>query len=417
MLLPALAWAAGGGDSPTEVSLALYGLAFVTGLGTSLTPCVYPMIPIVVGVFGARDEAVTRRKAFVLASCYVLGMAVVNAALGVGFALAGNAGAAGQLLANPWVVFPVVALYVAMALSMFGLFEIRLPYALQQRLNGVGGAGFGGAFSLGMVGGITAAPCAGPAVVFMLGLVASTGDVVNGMGLMVTYALGFGVLFFAVAVFAMSLPKSGSWMDAVKSIMGIALLVVSFYFLRPVVPAVARFTDITTVWLLASLGITALGFIIGAAHKSFYGPRSEKLQKALGIALATAGLVAAMNWALTPKNPLDWRKTDTAALAEAKTAGKGVIVDFRAEWCAPCKEYEAITFSDPLVHAEIGERFVPVKIDMTDPDEATQAIADRYGAEGLPDVLVLDAEGKELMRFREFVGPTEFLSALKQVEL
>lgn len=247
-----------------------YLLAFAFGFLTSLTPCVYPMIPITVAVFGAKGEAVSRRKAFALASCYVLGMGLLYAALGTGFALAG--GRAGTLLANPWVVVPIAVLLVALAASLFGAFEIRLPMAMQQRLNQVGGQGYGGAFGMGLVGGLVAAPCTGPFLAGMLGFVATTGNWIAGSTLLFTYALGVGVLFLAIALTSMSLPRSGAWMETIKNIGGVALVVVALYFLRPVAPVLGELTEPTVPHLLGWIGMVVCGVALGALHRPFRVP-------------------------------------------------------------------------------------------------------------------------------------------------
>lgn len=412
--VPALALAAdGGADIAAEGWLAAYLLAFTAGIGTSLTPCVFPMIPIIVGVFGARDQAVNRRRATLLASCYVLGMGLLYSALGVVFALLGKT--FGTILANPWVVFPIVGLYALLAASMFGAFELRLPYALQQRLNSVGGTGYGGAFGLGLVGGLTAAPCTGPILAGIMGFVFESQNVFAGFSLMFTYALGMGVLFFAVAVFAVSLPKSGSWMETVKSVGGIALIVAGAYFLRPVIPALGRLTSPEYGFLIGAATLAIIGFGIGAAHLSFHGSAGERVRKAIGISLAVVGLVGAVNWALTPRNPLPWRTDVPAALAEAQSAGKGILLDFSAEWCAPCKELEKITFSDPAVYEEIERRFIPVKVDMTTETPDNKKLSDSYAAATLPAVILLAPDGSEVSRVVAMMGPDEFLARLKNV--
>ena len=247
-----------------------YALAFAFGFLTSLTPCVYPMIPITVAVFGARDDSVGKRKAFLLATAYVFGMGILYALLGTVFALVG--GRAGTLLSNPWVVGPIALLLLGFAASLFGAFEIRLPYSLQNRLNRVGGKGYGGAFGMGLVGGLVAAPCTGPFLAGMLGFVAATGNWVAGSTLLFTYALGVGVLFWAIAMTSMSLPKSGQWMDGIKSIGGLALVVVALYFLRPIVPSLRGVAAPTPVTLFAAVGLVVLGLALGAVHRPFRRP-------------------------------------------------------------------------------------------------------------------------------------------------
>ena len=384
------------------------------GLAASLTPCVYPMIPIVVGVFGARDEAVTRRKAFALATAYVLGMGVVFTSLGILFALIGKAGDQGTVLANPWVVLPLVAVYVVLAASMFGAFELNLPVGMQQRLARVGGKGYGGAFGMGMVGGFTAAPCTGPFLAGMLGWVAVTGDVVRGASMLFSFALGMGVLFWIIAATSVSLPKSGRWMDWVKSAGGIALLVVSIYFLRPIVPALEEIGSSNPILLAAGLLLVAVGLVVGAVHLSFHGGAAERARKAAGVLVVVVGSVAVMSWMLTPERKLPWHTDEAAAFAEAKASGKGVMIDFAATWCKPCGKMETDTFAEDAVYQAILADFVPLKFDVTKGTDQDEDRQERYGAETLPAVILLDAEGKELARAKDFMGPREFLELLRR---
>lgn len=250
-----------------------YLLAFAFGFLTSLTPCVYPMIPITVAVFGARDESVSRRKAFLLATSYVFGMGLLYAVLGTGFALAG--GRAGTLLSNPWVVVPITILLVTLAVSLFGAFELRLPLSVQNRLNQVGGRGVGGAFGMGLVGGLVAAPCTGPFLAGMLGFVATTGNWIAGSTLLFTYALGVGVLFWAIAITSLSLPKSGQWMEAIKSIGALALIVVALYFLRPLFSGLRGLTEPTAGYLAGAILLVLIGLVLGAVHLPFRVPRRD----------------------------------------------------------------------------------------------------------------------------------------------
>src|SRR5512139_5555 len=188
-----------------EGSLLAFGVAFAGGIATSLTPCVYPLIPITVSIFGAR-KAGSRREAMTLSGLYVLGIAAMYSALGVGAALTGRA--FGSVMQNPWVIGLVALVLAAMAASMFGAFELRLPSSWQARLNTVGGAGRAGAFAMGLVSGIVAAPCTGPVLTAALAFVAAKGSVAFGLGIMFAYALGLGLLFFVIGTFSISLPKS-----------------------------------------------------------------------------------------------------------------------------------------------------------------------------------------------------------------
>lgn len=390
-----------------------YLFSFGFGFLTSLTPCVYPMIPIVVGVFGARDEAVTRRRAFLLATSYVLGLGVLYAVLGVTFALIGKQ--SGSVLANPWVVVPVVGIYLALAASMFGAFDINLPSGLQQRLARVGGRGVFGAFGMGLVGGLTAAPCTGPFLAGMLGFVASTRDVLVGSTLLFSYAVGMGVLFWVIAIFTVSLPRSGRWMEAVKSVGGIALLAVAIHFLKPIVPAIAHWSRPDLTFLLGAVGLIGAGVLLGAVHLSFRSGWRARARKTLGLVLAVVGITFVVNWALTPDRVLAWRDDESAAFAEARATGKRVMIDFAADWCLPCKELEQ-TFGAEGVFEAIQAGYIPLKFDVSAGSEADVERQSRYGTATLPAVIFLAADGRELLRLDRAVRPDEFQQFLRRVD-
>ena len=413
LLLPAVAFAQSGGEFESlraQGMLFAYLGVFAAGFLTSLTPCVYPMITITVGIFGAR-ESTSRLRAFGLATMYVLGMVVMFSGLGVIFALSGRASGSGFLLASPYVVIPIVVLYVALAASMFGAFELNLPPSLQAKLSGVGGKGWIGAFLMGLVGGLTAAPCTGPMLAGLLAFIATTRSVALGITFMSTYAIGMGVLFWLIATFALSLPKSGRWMEVVKAIGGIALLAVGFYFLRPIIPALTRLTSPSDAFLMSAAAVVLAG--IGGIY--LYLKRKHIGWKVAGIALTTVGAAMAINWYSTPKKPLTWRTDREVAIAEARASGKPALVDFAAEWCKPCKKFETDIFSDPAVHAELEGRFMPVKYDVTEGSDADVAAQDEWKAAELPTVILLGPDGAERHRFRSLPSRDEFLSAIKAV--
>ncbi len=405
-LLPTVAQADEGAEFAKTLEkgwLWAYLASFGTGVVTSLTPCVYPMIPITVAVFGSKDEGTSRAKAFVLASCYVSGMGVLFAVLGVSFALAG--GQAGSLLADPKVIVPLAILLVILATSLFGAFEIRLPYAIQNRLNTVGGKGYGGAFGMGLVGGLVAAPCTGPFLAGMLIWVASTGNAIVGGTLLFTYALGVGVLFFVLAVTSMSIPKSGAWMDGIKSFGGIGLLGVAIHFLRPVWPAIddASTAAISAIGsptglLLVGVAIGVAGVALGSIHLSFHGSPATKARKGLAVALTVVGITAGVSGVLVPDRILEWRHDEKVAFADAKAEDKGVLIDFGASWCAPCKIIEKV-FGEKAVFTALNNDFIPLKFDVSDGTDTDEALQKRYQATTLPAVLFLDSDGNELLRY------------------
>jgi thiol:disulfide interchange protein DsbD len=386
--------------------------ALTAGLLTALTPCVYPMIPITISIFGAKT-GVSRARALALATFYVAGIAVMFGTLGTVFALLGKA--FGTFLANPWVIVPLAMFFFAMGLSMFGAFELALPMSLQGRLSRVGGRGFGGAFLMGLVGGIIAAPCTGPPLAGILAYVATTHDALYGFVLLATYAVGIGLPFWALAGFSMSLPRSGPWMDSVKSVFGIALFTAALYYLKNVVPALAAWTGQTPRFLIGALVLVAAGLAAGAVHLSFHDAAARRVRKGVGVALATVGLFAITNYVLTPKESvaLRWLHAEPEALADAQTQHRPLLIDFMASWCLPCKEFELKVFSDPRVAAEM-QAFTLLKVDLTreDDEPALSAIKKKYGADTLPAIRLVGPDGAVRGRANQLMTAEEFRALL-----
>jgi thioredoxin:protein disulfide reductase len=304
---------------------------------------------------------------------------------------------------------------VAMAASMFGAFELSLPSGLQQRLATIGGRGFGGAFLMGLVGGLIAAPCTGPPLAGMLAYVATSRDAFRGFFLLATYAAGIGVPFWLIAGFSMQLPKSGRWMETVKSVFGIALLVAALYYLKFVVPALADITGRTWAFVGGALLAIALGVAIGGVHLNFSGGGARVLRKGLGVALAVVGLFGLTNYVLTPKLELAWNKSEAAAIATARAEGKPLVIDFMADWCVPCRELEVQVFSNPQVAGELS-KFTLLKVDLSreDEDEALTKLREKYGVENLPAVRVVAPTGKVTGGINSLVTVPEFLDVLSR---
>lgn len=402
----------------SEGSILAFAAAFAGGAATSLTPCVYPLIPITVSIFGAR-KAGSRREAIGLSALYVLGIASMYSALGVGAALTGKA--FGSVMQNPWVMAFVALVLATLAASMFGAFELRLPSAWQARLSTVGGAGKAGAFGMGLVSGIIAAPCTGPVLAAALTFVAAKGSIPFGFAIMFVYALGIGLLFFLIGAFSLSLPKSGPWMETVKSAFGVALLAAAGVFLLDAFPSVKAQFGAARAGAIAAAAAAAAGVLAGALHAGFGGSTAARFAKVAGIVLLVGGIVYADGASDARERRraeagLAWLHDEGAALALARREGRPVIIDFWADWCAACKELDRGAWADPRVRAEAA-RFVAVKLDGTDDSDAFQKVTAKYGVVGMPTVVFIDPLGREVPeRVTAAVAGEEMLATLRRVD-
>jgi thiol:disulfide interchange protein DsbD len=364
---------------------------FVGGLALNLTPCVYPVIPLTVGYFG-NQAAGSRGTRFGLAGLYVLGMATMYSVLGVAAALSGRL--FGSMLQNPWVLAAIAAALVAMALSMFGVWEIRMPTTLMNRAGARAGAA--GAFGMGLFVGVVAAPCVGGFIVGLLAFVAARQDPFLGFLFFFTLSIGLGLPYLFLAAYSgriARLPRAGEWMDGVKKVFGWVLLAMAAYFLRSVLPQpFGR-------WLLPTvLGIGAVAILV------------SRLGLKWPVRAVAAALLVAIAIFFVPRELRGWQPY----AAEAVGAGRPVVIDFSAEWCLPCLELEKKTFSDARVRAALGSRAL-LKADMTKlgSPEAI-ALSERYAILGVPTIIFLDANGKERqdLRLVGFENADRFLERL-----
>lgn len=394
--------------STLEKSSLLLSLLFVFlgGLALNLTPCVYPLIPITVGYFGGQAEGKTS-KLVMMGLLYVLGMALTYSVIGVVTALSGAV--FGALLQNTFVIVVIALIFVLLSLSMFGVYEFQLPNWLVMKAGGAKGGLFG-AFFMGLTMGIVAAPCIGPFVLGLVTYVAAKADVFTGFLLFFVLALGLGLPYFILAIFSgkiKQLPKAGEWMEGVKHIFGLLLLGMAVYFVSPILPKeVAHY-------LLPLFGIIASVYLlfVDKLANNLKGFRVFKTLFALVILVLSV-------FALLPseKKSIDWQKFSDEKLKQAAVAGNPVIVDFYADWCIPCKELDAVTFSNSKVIEE-SKRFTGLKADMTKSvAPEVDALRTKFKIVGVPTILVINSDGKEVKRFTGFIKADEFLNVLKQVK-
>lgn len=390
--------------------------AFVGGLLTAATPCVYPMIAITVSIFGAR-EATSRKQAALLSTSFVLGIVALFTPLLVGAALTGTI--FGSWLASPWVNVGMAALLAALAASMFGAFEMVLPSSVMQRLTTVGGIGYGGAFLLGLVSAIVAAPCTGPVLGAVLVWIGQSRNVLLGSVVGASFALGLGLPFWLVGTFAMSLPKGGKWMLGVKSLFGTVMLVVALHFLKNAFPALKTWARPDAAFIGMAVVPILVGVAMGAIHLAWNdGGLAVKARKGLGIGLTVTGGFLAWTAIDLPRGSLTWERSEVQAVAKAKTERRPMMIDFTADWCAACQEIARETFADPRVrNRALTGNFVTLQIDASRVDSPeVDEIMGKYKVVGLPTVVIMDSNGVERRRFREFVGPDSFLAALEGVK-
>jgi thioredoxin:protein disulfide reductase len=387
-----------------------YIVVFLGGLLTALTPCVFPLIPITVSIFGAKKTK-TKTESALLSGLYVIGIAVTYTGLGLLAAVTGTA--FGSVMGNRWIVTAVAALFVAFSLAMFDLIEIAVPSRVLGRVSRVGGEGRVGAFGMGAVAGIIAAPCTGPILAAVLTFAATTQKLFLGGSLLFVYAIGIGLPFFIVGTFAVSLPKSGTWMETVKRIFGIVMLVVAWYFLQDAfeILKVPVLNTSASRMYAAGTAVLCLAVYVSMELRSKDYRFVKILLGACVVVFAHLAITSTIRSEIPTYTAEQWSSQGKTVLAQAQKAHKPVMIDFSASWCAACRELARDTFPSPKVAAEL-RRFTFVRVD----DEQATAVQ-RYGGEGLPYIVFFDTRGR-LLQLRAITGfrpPDELLAVLQSI--
>ncbi|MCW8848639.1 MAG: protein-disulfide reductase DsbD [Melioribacteraceae bacterium] len=381
-------------------------IVFLGGLALNLTPCVYPLIPITIGFFGGQSEGKTSRL-FLMGLFYVLGMALTYSIVGVITALSGAV--FGALLQNPFVILFIVLIFIALSLSMFGVYEFKLPDSLVAKAGGAK-SGFFGAFFMGLTMGIVAAPCIGPFVIGLVTYVAAKGDPFYGFLLFFVMAVGLGLPYLVLALFSgkiKNLPRAGFWMDAVKHIFGFILLGMAIYFAEPLLPKVVVKFALPIFMIIAGI---ALLFMDKKASEIL----GFKIFKILFSSLLILG-AAYLLWP-TDQKSLDWQYYTDEVYESAISSNNKIIIDFYADWCIPCKELDALTFSNDEV-IKRAKNFISIKVDMTKTmSDQTEIIRNKFSIRGMPTVLIINSKGEEVERITGFVNAEEFLKIIDGVK-
>ena len=395
---------------------------FVVGVGLAFTPCVFPMFPILSSLIAGQQNLSTK-KAFALSFVYIQGMAVTYAALGLVVAALG--GQVQGYLQHPFVLVSFSLLFVLLAMSMFGWYEIKLPSSMMSKLTQVSnnqkGGNYVGVFLMGVLSGLIASPCTTAPLSAALLFVAQSGDYLVGGLTLYVLSLGMGLPLLLLGTSGGKLlPKAGGWMEQVKTLFGFVMLVVPLILLERLVSA-----DI----ILLMAGVLALATALYLHHW-----QSSQTQSKLKTALWFAATLLVMTGFTLTKNyfwPVqavqvssqsnEFKKVaDLAelkeAVAQASNEGRMVMVDLYADWCVACKEFEHYTFPDAKVQSEFSH-YQLIQVDLTNSDNKTIELMEEYTVFGLPSILFFNTQGKELttQRVTGFLNAEDFAKHLATV--
>jgi thioredoxin:protein disulfide reductase len=404
---------------------------FVFGLLLTFTPCVLPMVPILSGIVAGEGKRLTKLSALTLSLAYVLGMAAAYALAGIAAAFSGSLLAAA--LQSAWVLGAFALVFVVLALSMFGFYELRLPGFLHERLDSaqrrLRGGRIASVAAMGVLSAVIVSPCVAAPLAGALLYISQTRDVALGGAALFAMALGMGVPLVAVGVSEGALlPKAGAWMSGVKKFFGVLLLGVALWIVAPVLPLAAQMLGWAALLIGSGVFLRAVDALPTGA------PGWWRLWKGVGIASLVAGialLIGVLAGSRDPLRPLAGLATKSAPPASSlpwtrvaspgeleqklKTAGKPAMLDFYADWCVSCKEMEAFTFSDPRVRAKLDGMLL-LQADVTANNDEHRALLKRFHLFGPPGIIFFDPQGREIKGLR-VIGYQDAERFLKTLDL
>jgi thiol:disulfide interchange protein DsbD len=403
--------------------LAIVPAFALLGLGLAFTPCVLPMVPILSSIIVGEGGKSKRARGLVLSVTYSLGMAIVYTALGVAAGLVGEGLAAA--LQNPWVLGAFALLIVAMAMSMFGFYELQVPAALQSKLAGASNrqasGKLAGVFVMGAISALIVGPCVAAPLAGALVYISQTRDVLVGGAALFSMAIGMSIPLLLVGVSAGSLlPRAGAWMETVKRFFGVLMLGMALWLVSPVLPPLLQMI----LWAALLLGYAAY-LLSRRGHWAAiaFGAAFGILGALQLVGAATGGrdpLAPLAHLTGSPKHALTFKRVKTVAELDAvlaANAGKTAMLDFYADWCVSCKEMEKLTFVDPAVQQKLADT-VLLQVDVTANDADDKAMLKRFGLFGPPGIIFFDRGGKEIADSRVigYQNAAKFLTSLQKLE-
>jgi thiol:disulfide interchange protein DsbD len=404
--------------------IVILPLFFLLGLGLSFTPCVLPMVPILSFIIVGEGVGIKRSRGFLLSLSYALGMALVYTALGVAAGLIGEGLAA--TLQNPWVLGAFAILMVGLSLSMFGVYQLQVPGALQSKLTvaseGQRNGKLIGVFVMGAISALIVGPCVAAPLAGALVYISQTRDVLVGGSALFAMAMGMSVPLLLVGISAGSLlPRAGAWMEAIKRFFGVLMLAMALWMVSPVIPAWLQMAA----WAILLLAYAAYQMFIhrgGGASKSFAAIFAVLgLMQLIGVATGGRDVLAPIaNLYGDQVHGVTFVRIKTvaeldAALAQSK--GKLAMLDFYADWCVSCKEMEKLTFTVPEVKEKL-ENILLLQVDVTANNNDDKELLKRFNLFGPPGIIFFNGQGQEISggRVIGYQNAEKFSASLKQIE-